>query len=265
MSEKPVNRILLTNDDGIDAPGMALLEKVAFQLANEVWIVAPAVDKSGVSNSISMREPLRVIKRTDHRYAVYGTPADCIAFAMNQVMKETPPDFILSGVNSGSNLGFETLLSGTVGAAMTGMLLGVPSIALSQVECADNSVNWACAEHFALSTLTQLISLTWSKDVCLSVNFPNVRPEKVKGLKMTTQGIGNVRNINVTETSDPHGESYYWVRIQPGELDKPAHSEIAAVDEGYISVTPLSYERTNQSEYQRLSPFINQSFLTLTE
>jgi 5'-nucleotidase len=256
VSEKIINRILLTNDDGIDAAGIVLLEKAASQFANEVWIVAPAVDKSGVANSISLREPLRISKRGEHKYAVYGTPADCVAFAINQVMKDTPPDLILSGINSGSNLGFETLLSGTVGAAMTGMLLGVPSIALSQYEQADKRVDWSCAENYIISTLTQLLSLTWSKQVCLSVNFPNVAPDKVKGLKVTTQGIGNVKNINATKTTDPHGEDYYWIRIQDGELDKPDHSELAVVEQGYISVTPLTYERTCQNEYRRLTKLV---------
>lgn len=194
MVEKSLRRVLLTNDDGIDAPGMALLERAASLIAEEVWIVAPALDKSGVSNAISLREPLRAVSRGERRYGVYGTPADCVALAINQIMKDAPPDLVLSGVNAGSNLGFETLLSGTVGAAMTGMLMGVPSIALSQNDSADGTVNWSCTERYLLETLQKLVKLSWDSEVCLSVNFPTVAPEEVKGLKVTTQGRGTLKN-----------------------------------------------------------------------
>ncbi|EMB6326968.1 5'/3'-nucleotidase SurE [Salmonella enterica subsp. enterica serovar Derby] len=129
MAQKYLQRILLVNDDGIDAPGIKLLERVAKQLADEVWVVAPATDKSGVANSVSLREPVRVEQRAERRYAVHGTPADCVTMAVRQLMKECPPQLILSGINNGSNIGFETVLSGTVGAAITGLLLGVPSVA----------------------------------------------------------------------------------------------------------------------------------------
>ena len=125
--EPAVNRVLITNDDGIDAPGLSVLEEVAAMLAQEVWVVAPEEDQSGVSHSISLHNPLRVRRHGDRRFAVTGTPADCVFVALRQVMS-APPDLILSGINRGANLGVETVFSGTVGAAMAGLLLGLPSV-----------------------------------------------------------------------------------------------------------------------------------------
>ncbi|WP_435947801.1 5'/3'-nucleotidase SurE [Dryocola sp. BD586] len=146
MAQKWLPRILLVNDDGIDAPGISLLEDIAKRLAEEVWIVAPATDRSGVANSVSLREPVRVEQRGEHKFAVQGTPADCVVVAVRQLMKEHPPQLLLSGINNGSNIGFETVLSGTVGGAITGVLLGVPSIALSQDRRPEDRVNWRAAE-----------------------------------------------------------------------------------------------------------------------
>jgi 5'-nucleotidase len=257
---KIVNRVLLTNDDGIDAPGLALLASAAQEIAEEVWIAAPAQDKSGVANSLSMREPVRVIARDERRYAVYGTPADCVAFALRQVMLSTPPDLVLSGINNGSNLGFETLLSGTVGAATTGMLLGVPSIALSQNRDPDKEVDWDCARHHVVKTLRQLLQHRWDKQVCLNVNFPDIAADQVKGIRVTAQGMGKVDGLTVDATRDPHGEDYFWIRVQHGRLDRPANSELKLNEEGYISVTPLTFERTQTREYQRLSELYRQDF-----
>jgi 5'-nucleotidase len=133
MSEPVVERVLLTNDDGIDAPGLAVLAEVAATIAREVWIVAPEHDQSGTSHSISLHDPLRITEHGPRRFGISGTPGDCVVMAVRHVMRDTPPDLVLSGINRGGNLGLETVFSGTVGAAMTGMLLGIRSIALSQV------------------------------------------------------------------------------------------------------------------------------------
>lgn len=246
MNKKPVNRVLLCNDDGIDAPGMAVMERLAEQIADEVWVVAPALDRSGVSNSLSLREPVRIIRRDDRRYAVYGTPADCVAFAVDYLMLHCPPDLLLSGVNSGSNIGFETLLSGTVGAAMTGMLLGVRSIAMSQVRIPGQPVPWQTAATHGADVIRTLLDATWAQDVCLSVNFPPTGCSEVKGLRVTTQGMGTVKGVCVEPVSDPEGENYYWLRVKHGEPGDHDSSEAVAVGQGYISVTPLGHERTSR-------------------
>lgn len=244
MSEKKFKRVLLANDDGIDAPGILLLEKIAQEFAEEVWVVAPAVDRSGVSNSLSLREPVRVEQRGERKFAVHGTPADCVTWAVKSLLKDNPPDLLLSGINCGSNIGFETTLSGTVGAATTGILLGVPAIALSQDKPQEIAVNWQCAQACAADVIRKLIELPLQTEYCFNVNFPNLAPERVKGIKLTSQGVGSVKGINVTTTKDPHGADYFWIRIQHGRLDMPEGSEFEAVSDGYISVTPLTFERT---------------------
>lgn len=243
---KKVHRVLLTNDDGLDAPGIVLLESVAKQLAEEVWIVAPATDRSGVSNSISLREPVRVTQQGPQKFAVHGTPADCVAVALRHIMAGSPPDLILSGINLGSNIGFETVLSGTVGAGISGTLLAIPSIALSQVKEQDAKIDWSVAERYALETISQLLDLQLQKECCLNVNFPDVAVDRVKGLKVTSQGMGKVTGLKVTPVPDPYGDEYFWIRVEHGELPKMPGSELEAVQEGYISVTPLSFERTSQ-------------------
>lgn len=126
-----LDRILITNDDGIEAPGLAVLEWIAGELAREIWVVAPEHDQSGVSHAVSLHHPVRISERGIRRYAITGTPGDCAVMGVSYLLPE-PPQLLLSGVNRGANLGLETVFSGTVGGAMTGMLLGIPSIALSQ-------------------------------------------------------------------------------------------------------------------------------------
>lgn len=253
MSQKRFQRILLANDDGVDAPGIKILERVAEHFADEVWVVAPATDKSGVSNSISLREPVRVESRGDRKFAVHGTPADCVALAVRHLMKDTPPDLLLSGINNGSNIGFETVLSGTVGAAITGILLGIPSIAFSQDKRPQDQPDWRTAEEQCLPVLKKLFEAGLPSDACLNVNFPNLQQCEVKGMKITRQGIGKVKGMTVTPTADPHGEDYFWLRVEHGVTELPEHSEVSAVADGYISVTPLTWERTSHQVWTELS------------
>lgn len=259
MSQKPFRRILLANDDGIDAPGIRILERVAEQFADEVWIVAPATDKSGVSNSVSLREPVRVETRGLRKFAIHGTPADCVAVAVRFLMKDTPPDVLLSGINSGSNIGFETVLSGTVGAAITGVLLGIPSIALSQDKRQEDQPDWQTAEQECMPVLQKLFTAGLPAECCLNINFPNLPQGRVKGIRVTRQGIGKVKGITVTPAADPHGEDYLWLRVEHGVTDLPEYSEVSAVDAGYISVTPLTWERTSQQVWSDLSAQLNLS------
>lgn len=253
MPQKRFRRILLSNDDGIDAPGIGILEKVAALFADEVWIVAPATDKSGVSNSVSLREPVRVEARGARRFAVHGTPADCVAVAVRHLMKASPPDLLLSGINNGSNIGFETVLSGTVGAAITGVLLGIPAIALSQDRLPDEPPEWHTAQDQCQPVLAALFEAGLPAEACLNVNFPNVPKGEVKGIRVTQQGIGKVKGMSVTPTTDPHGEDYFWLRVEHGVTDLPEASEVSAVAAGFISVTPLTWERTSQQAWSDLS------------
>lgn len=239
-------RILLTNDDGINAPGMAILERVASLLAPEVWVVAPERDQSGTSQSVSLHSPLRLFSYGSQRFGVSGTPADCVALACSELMKDSPPDLLLSGINRGANIGVETIFSGTVGAAMTGLLLGVPSIALSQF-CPDkNNIPWETAETAAPNVIRTLMLAGWPDDVCLNINFPNVKPDQLQPLTVTKQGRGHLDGINAIAQTDPRKIPYFWLALQHLTHSDAEQTEMMALIKGAISVTPLRFDRTHE-------------------
>ena len=245
MTEPVVDRVLLTNDDGIDAPGLAVLAEVAATLAREVWIVAPEHDQSGTSHSISLHAPLRIAEHGPRRFGISGTPGDCVVMAVRHVMRDTPPDLILSGINRGGNLGLETVFSGTVGAAMTGMLLGIRSIALSQVFKDRNAVKWGTCRALAGDVIRQLLSAGWSDDACLNVNFPDVEADAAGPLTVSRQGVGLVNAIDVRPHVDPRGIPYHWLQFSRGPRPDVDDAEAMVVGRGAISVTPLRFERTS--------------------
>lgn len=254
MSTLPpiMERVLLTNDDGIDAPGLAVLEEVAATLAREVWIVAPEHDQSGTSHSISLHAPLRFSRRGHRRFGVSGTPGDCVIMAVRQIMADAPPTIVLSGINRGANLGVETVFSGTVGAAMTGMLLGIPSIALSQAFMDRDAVRWGTARALAPDVIRRLLTAGWNRQACLNVNFPDVPPDMAGPLTRSRQGAGLIRNINVIPRIDPRGMTYHWLQFDREPGQDGADSEAAVVASGRIAVTPLQFERTNEIAFGEL-------------
>jgi 5'-nucleotidase len=252
IPEPIVRRVLITNDDGIDAPGLAVLEAVAATLAPEVWVVAPEHDQSGVSHSISLHVPLRIRRRGDRRFGVNGTPADCVIVGLRQVMP-TPPDLVLSGINRGANLGVETVFSGTVGGAMAGLLLGVPSIALSQAFSNRESVRWDTARQLAPSVLRRLLKADWADSACLNVNFPDVPPESAGSLTVSRQGQGLMKGFEVTMRVDPRGGEYGWLHITRGQSLDAVGSETEVLAAGGIAVTPLQFERTSEQVWARLT------------
>jgi 5'-nucleotidase len=248
----PLQRVLLTNDDGIDAPGLRVLEEVSNTLASEVWVVAPDHDRSGTSHSISLHAPLRVSRHGERRFGISGTPGDCVVMAVRHLMRDAPPDIVLSGINRGGNLGVETVFSGTVGAAMTGMLLGLRSFALSQVFRRGDPVRWNAARQLAPNVLRRLLDSTLQEPVCLNVNFPDVEPAMAGPLTVTTQGAGLVQGMDVESLVDPRGVEYHWLRFERGPRENALDSETAVVMAGGVSVTPLRFERTDDIEFERL-------------
>ena len=174
-----LDRIMLTNDDGIDAPGMEVMEAIAAQIAREVWVVAPEHDQSGQSHAISLHHALRVSDRGNRRYGVTGTPGDCAAMGLCHLMAEHRPQLVLSGVNRGLNLGLETVFSGTVGGAMTAMMLGVPALALSQAYTNRRHVNWDASRTCAPDVIRRLLAMGWGKDAILNINFPDLPADQV--------------------------------------------------------------------------------------
>jgi 5'-nucleotidase len=252
-----VDRVLLSNDDGIDAPGLAVLEEVAATLAREVWVVAPEHDQSGTSHSISLHAPLRFSRQGERRFGVVGTPGDCVVMGVRHLMADAPPDLVLAGVNRGGNLGVETVFSGTVGAAMAGMLLGIPSIALSQTFRDREAVRWETARAHAPAVIRRLLAVGWSRQACLNVNFPDVAPEEVGPLMLSRQGAGLVKRIDVVTRTDPRGFDYHWLTFQRGPRQDMPDSEASVVAAGGISVTPLQFERTSESALAELALAMN--------
>jgi len=253
ITESKVPRVLLTNDDGIDAPGLAVLEAVAAELAHEVWVVAPEHDQSGTSHSISLHSPLRVSQQGERRFGVVGTPGDCVVMAVRHLMVNSPPTVVLSGINRGANLGVETMFSGTVGAAMTGLLLGLPAIALSQTFRDRDKVRWDTARALAPGVIRQLLAISHQAPTCLNVNFPDVAAEVAGPLTVTKQGVGLVEGIDVLAEVDPRGIPYHWLRFQRGPRENAHDSETAVVNSGRVSVTPLNFDRTDEQIFATLA------------
>jgi 5'-nucleotidase len=252
MVSAPLGSVLITNEDGIDAPGLAVLEAVAATIALEVWVVAPEEDQSGVSHSISLHSPLRVHRHGDRRFGVTGTPADCVFLGLRQIMPD-PPDLVLSGINRGANLGIETVFSGTVGGAMAGLLLGLPSIALSQAFSDREAVRWDTARQLAPPVLRRLLKADWANGACLNVNFPDVPAEQAGPLTVTRQGQGLMKAVDVTTRTDPRGLTYSWLHIIRGQSADAMNSETEVVAAGGIAVTPLQFERTAEQVWSRMT------------
>ena len=248
-----LDRILITNDDGIEAPGLAVLERIAADLGREVWIVAPEHDQSGVSHAVSLHHPVRLIERGTRRYGVTGTPGDCAVMAVAHLMWDAPPQLLLSGVNRGANLGLETVFSGTVGGAMTGMLLGIPSIALSQAWTDRENVRWDTAAALGAGVVRQLLSIGWGAATCLNVNFPDLRVADVGPLTLARQGPGLIQGMQVETRTDPRSLTYHWISFRRGPRDQGTESDVEALAAGRIVVTPLRYDRTDEEAYAILA------------
>ncbi len=237
-------RVLLSNDDGIHAPGLKTLEDAIRPLVGELWVVAPETEQSATSHSLTLRRPLRIRHISDHRYAVDGTPTDAVLLGVNEVMKDGPPDLILSGINRGGNLGEDVTYSGTVAAAMEGALLGIPSIALSQVYEDRHKVKWATAKTWMPKVLKQLLSAGWPKGIFMNVNFPDRTAAKVTGIEVCRQGRRKIGG-ELTRGVDPRGDEYFWIGPQRDEQKFLKGSDLAAVNDGAIAVTPLALDLTH--------------------
>ena len=239
-------RILLTNDDGVHAPGLKVLEEIARTLSDDIWIVAPSEEQSGAGHSLTLTRPLRIRKHGEQHYSVTGTPTDAVMMAVGHLMKDCPPDLILSGVNRGANLAEDVTYSGTVSAAMEGAISGIKSIALSQVyarEGMGDAVPFAAARGWGEKVLRPLVDMPASPRLLFNVNFPAIEPEEVKGIRVVRQGFHDVGRTQIVESVDPRGYRYYWFGLGSSN-SVPEGSDLAAIAEGYITVTPLHYDLT---------------------
>ena len=242
-------RILCTNDDGIHAPGLKTLEKIAKQLSSDIWIVAPETEQSGAGHSLTLAHPLRVRKINRRKFAVSGTPTDCVLMAVKHLMLETPPDLVLSGVNRGQNIAEDVTYSGTIAAAMEGTVLGVPSIALSQAYGFEGreKVKWAPAEHHGAALVSKLVEMGWPKDVLMNVNFPDVLHTAVEEVEVTVQGKRDQSNALIDTRMDARDTAYHWLGFQRVLSNPPEGTDLRAIYAGRISVTPLHMDLTHKT------------------
>jgi 5'-nucleotidase len=248
-------RILLTNDDGIHAPGFAVLETIARQLSDDLWFCAPAEEQSGAGHSLTLSRPLRLRRHNARRFSVSGTPTDAVMMALAELM-DGPPDLILSGVNRGANLGDDITYSGTVSAAIEGALAGVRAIALSQVysrEGMGDTVPFAAAEAWGAKVLRPLVTMDFAPRTLVNINFPALPPEAVKGIRVVRQGFHDYGRANIVKGTDPRGYDYYWFGLAAIE-QTPAHAtDLEAIADGFIAVTPLMLDLTHDASLDRLT------------
>ena len=247
------SRILISNDDGIHAPGLRVLRDVAEALCDEVWVVAPEAEQSGAGHSLTLRRPLRIHHHDERVFSVDGTPTDCVLLASNEIMAGSPPDLVLSGINRHGNLGEDVTYSGTVAAAMEATILGYPAIALSQVfsNGEDNEVYWTTAASHAGPLIARLVAVGWPDNSLINVNFPAVASDQVSGTEITMQGRRKIGD-KIHRGEDPSGRAYYWIgAIKTDDALVPG-TDFAAVAAGHISVTPIDLEMTDLPSMDRL-------------
>ncbi|MFT4706443.1 MAG: 5'-nucleotidase [Yoonia sp.] len=247
-------RILITNDDGINAPGLKTLLAIATEIAGpqgEVWTVAPAFEQSGVGHCISYTHPTMLAQLDDRRFAAEGSPADCVLAGLYQVMKETPPDLVLSGINRGNNAAENTLYSGTIGAVIEAALQGIPAIAMSQFFGPDNKdlddPFEAAAQHGVATVRSLLEKGIWTNDaytLFYNVNFPPCAGKDVKGMAVTTQGRRAGVNFSVDAQTSPTGRQFMWVRGGDQHVQTAAGTDAQANLDGYTSITPMRADLT---------------------
>ena len=249
MTAMKPKRILVTNDDGIHSPGLDICAEIAATLADEVWVVAPEHDQSGVAHSLSLNDPLRLRKVGDRRFAVRGTPTDCVIMGARHVLDGKDIDLVLSGVNRGRNVGEDVIYSGTVAGAMEGALLGIPSIALSQSykSRSGQPPHWDTGLRYAPDMIRRILSRGVERDVLININFPDCRPEEVKGIAVTPLGRRRQERLHIDKRMDGRGNPYYWIAYSVQHAIKPEHgSDIAALEDHCVAVTPLKIDITDQ-------------------
>ncbi|MCL5022374.1 MAG: 5'/3'-nucleotidase SurE [Nitrospirae bacterium] len=247
--------ILVTNDDGVHSPGLISLFK-AMKEIGEAYIVAPDRERSAVGHSLTLHRPLKVEELSDHVYSVNGTPTDAVVVGVNKVL-QVKPDIVVSGINRGSNLGDDITYSGTVSAAIEGTILTIPSFAISVP--GDKHFHFETAAFFAVTIARFIIDNPMPYDTFLNVNVPNLHREFVKGFKFTRQGK-RVYDNSIQDVFSPRGERYYWIGGGVPYWEHAEDTDIAAIEEGYVSITPLYLDFTNYSALE----FLKKKFPTFT-
>ena len=266
MARRRKLRILVCNDDGIHAPGLAVAEDIARSLTDDIWVVAPETEQSGASHSLTLTLPLRLRHAGHQRYALSGTPTDCVMMAGIHIMKDSLPDLVISGVNRGFNVADDVTYSGTVAAAMEGTVLGIASVALSQAVGGreDEAAIFACAARHGPPLMRRLVEIGWPESVLLNINFPPLSPGEVKTVQVTSQGQRDQSMLRLDERVDARGRTYYWVGFKRVFSEPEIGTDLHAIAHGRISVTPLHLDLTALQEKQRLETQLDVSVARLS-
>ena len=246
-------RILITNDDGIHSPGLEACKEIARSLGSEIWVVAPEIDQSGVSHSLSLNDPLRLREIGEHTYAVKGTPTDCVIMAARHIMPKKP-DLVLSGVNRGRNAAEDVTYSGTVAGAMEGTVLGIPSFALSQgYSFATKKLPpWETSVRFAPDIIRRVLDEGMPRDVLVNINFPDCPPDEVAGIAVSCQGKRDQELLRIEARHDGRGNPYFWIAFARAMAEAPPGSDLHALGQKRIAVTPLRLDLTDEPFMTRL-------------
>jgi 5'-nucleotidase len=247
-------RILVTNDDGIHSPGLTVAENIARALSDDVWVVAPESEQSGASHSLTLTSPLRLRQIAERRFAVSGTPTDCVMMAALHILKEQPPELVLSGVNWGSNLADDVTYSGTIAGAMEGCALGIPSIALSQGydEEGRDKIDWSPGEVHGPGLVRRLVSAGWPKGTLMNINFPGCSAAEVSGSALVPQGRYDLQSTEIEERHDARSRPYYWIGLRRRKATPPRDSDLGAVYDNKIAVTPLHLNLTDSEALEKM-------------
>jgi 5'-nucleotidase len=249
-------RVLITNDDGIHSEGLDACADIAHALSDDVWIVAPEFDQSGVSHSLSLNDPLRLRAIEERRYAVKGTPRDCVLMGAMHVLKDKRPNLILSGVNRGRNTAEDVIYSGTVAGAVEGAVLGIPSIALSQSYSSrgEQPPNWEIAKHFAPDIIRKLLAAKIPRGVLVNINFPNCKVSEVKGVAVTSLGRHHQDRLRIDQRNDGRGNAYFWIAYVPDRSYRGDDgTDVAGIADNKITVTPLRIDMTDEPFMTKLA------------
>lgn len=246
-------RILITNDDGVNAEGLAVLENIARAISDDVWVIAPESDQSGVGHSLSLSDPLRLRQIDEKRFAVRGTPTDCVLMGVRQVLRDNKPDLVLSGVNKGHNVAEDVIYSGTVAGAMEGCMLGIPAIALSQsfMPGMREGAPWDCAATHGASTIRKVLELGMDADTLVNINFPPCEADAVTGVAVTAQGRRDPGMLDFEERADGRMIPYYWLTFRRTPSTPRNGTDLWALSEKKISVTPLRINMTDEPTMTR--------------
>jgi 5'-nucleotidase len=244
-------RILITNDDGINAPGLKLAEEIAQAVAGpsgEIWVVAPDNERSGASHAISYTSPMRVTRLGERRFSVDGYPADCALVGLHGVLKETPPDLVISGVNRGHNVAEDLVYSGTVGAAMEAALAGRPAIAMSQfyrvgAPGAPEDV-WESARAHGVEAVERVLGMPQKRGVFYNVNFPAVHADAVKGMTVCPHGLRTEATFAVVPYTAPNGREFQFLRHTTANASAPEGSDARLCLDGWVTITPILPQMT---------------------